>query len=286
MLRELLKYHKPSSSSAKSKQLTPFTWSNKRPGMANIQSRLDRGDPIIKLHSLLKRLRTELRKWNKNSFGWCHAQIEAIKRSFEILQSAEQTTDVLAMENNLQLELDEKLKRLEIKWRQKAKQKWLEGGDANTRYFHLTAVLQSKSNFIHSIQTREGHTVTEWELIGNEFADYFNDLFTSDCSWSPTKIADYVAEHMTSLILEVDNQELCMIPSPDEIKNTVFAISAYKSPGPDGFPSSFFKQYWHIVGEKIIEATTYFFSMGRIPPAINHTYITLIPKNSKSHLVE
>ncbi|KAL0294951.1 UNVERIFIED_CONTAM: hypothetical protein Sangu_3207900 [Sesamum angustifolium] len=36
------------------------------------------GDPINKLHGLLKRLRGELREWNKTTFGWCHNHIEAI----------------------------------------------------------------------------------------------------------------------------------------------------------------------------------------------------------------
>ncbi|KAL0408606.1 UNVERIFIED_CONTAM: putative ribonuclease H protein [Sesamum radiatum] len=332
-----------------------YTWSNKRPGKANIQSRLDRGvansdwcllypktiithlpaiasdhcpllldthpnteprprpfffeemwfrdysceilvadtwllsvagNPINKLHCLLKRLRTELRKWNRNSFGWCHSQIDSIKKSLEILQASDQNSEVIALGNNLQLELDEQLKRIETKWRQKAKQKWLEDGDANTKYFHLTAVLQSKSNFIHSIKSKEGHTVTEWDMIGKEFADYFKSLFSTDCFLSQSEIADCVTEHMTTVFSEADNQELSMIPTPDEIKNTIFDMAAYKSPGPDGFPPSFFKQYWHIVGDKVTEAISYFFTSGSISPAINHTYITLIPKNSKAHLVE
>ncbi|KAL0404010.1 UNVERIFIED_CONTAM: hypothetical protein Sradi_2041800 [Sesamum radiatum] len=216
----------------------------------------------MKLHGLLKRLRAELRKWNKNSFGWCHTNIETIKRKIGTLQDAEQSNEVLVLEDNLQIELDEQLKRMEIKWRQKAKQKWLPEGDANTKYFHLTAILQSKSNFIHSIRAREGYTVTEWDLIG--------------CA----------VEYMSNTISNSVNEELALIPSPDEIKDTVFAMAAFKSPRPDDFPSSLFKQYWHIVGEKVVEAVTFFFSFGILPPAINHTYITLIPKNQTAHLVE
>ncbi|KAL0307389.1 UNVERIFIED_CONTAM: hypothetical protein Scaly_2984100 [Sesamum calycinum] len=55
-------------------------------------------------------------------------------------------------------------------------------------------------------------------------------------------------------------------------------MSAFKIPGFDGFPPSFFKHYWHIVGKQVIEAVTYFFSTALIKPAINHSFIALIPK--------
>ncbi|KAL0347699.1 UNVERIFIED_CONTAM: hypothetical protein Scaly_1785900 [Sesamum calycinum] len=100
------------------------------------------------------------------------------------------------------------------------------------------------------------------------FRDYSCEALVAD-TWL-FFVADCVAEHMTCLISKIENQELCMIPSSDEIRNIVFGMSAYKSPGPDGFLPSFFKQYWHIVGENVIEATTYFFSTG-VPPAATHT---------------
>ncbi|KAL0402832.1 UNVERIFIED_CONTAM: LINE-1 retrotransposable element O protein [Sesamum radiatum] len=244
------------------------------------------GDPMRKLHSLLKKLRSELRKWNHKTFGWCHNKIETIKREIGNLQKLDQTGDVLSLESNLQMELDEQFKRLETKWRQKAKQKWLEEGDANTKYFHLTAVLQSKANFIHSIQTRQGNAVTEWEMIGNEFSYFFKSLFQSECSWSQSELSNCVHEFMIKSISESDNQSLCLIPSPEEIRDTIFSMASFKSPGPDGFPPSFFKQYWHIVGKQFVEATIHFFSTGHITPAINHTYISLVPKNSKAASVD
>ncbi|KAK4397287.1 hypothetical protein Sango_1565300 [Sesamum angolense] len=53
------------------------------------------------------------------------------------------------------------------------------------------------------------------------FRDYSCEALVAD-TWL-FFVADYVAEHMTCLISKIDNQELCMIPSSDEIWNTVFA---------------------------------------------------------------
>ncbi|KAL0434726.1 UNVERIFIED_CONTAM: hypothetical protein Sradi_0180500 [Sesamum radiatum] len=101
------------------------------------------------------------------------------------------------MEGNLQWELDEQFMRLETKWRQKAKQRWFEEFDENIRFFHLTAILQSKANFIHSINDGNGNVLTEWELIA-------------------------------------ENQDICRLPSPKEIRAVVFNMASFKSPGPDG----------------------------------------------------
>ncbi|KAL0312769.1 UNVERIFIED_CONTAM: hypothetical protein Sradi_5676200 [Sesamum radiatum] len=332
-----------------------FTWSNKRPGMANIQSRLDRGVanaewcllypkahilhlpptasdhcplllethpnyanrsrpflfeemwfrdfscetliadvclspvagcPILRLHNLLKSLRIELRKWNRRTFGWCQDNINRIKQSLNDLQPLDQTSEVLAMQENLQCELDEQLLRLETKWRQKAKQMWLKDGDANTKFFHLTAILQSKANFIHSIKTRDNNVATDWEHIGNEFSIYFRSLFKSELDQSQPLPIEHISELMRCVISEEENSEICALPTTEEIKGVVFNMASFKSPGPDGFPPCFFKKYWHIVGKHLNEAVRHFFLSGQLPPAINHTYITLIPKSLKADTVE
>lgn len=36
-------------------------------------------------------------------------------------------------------------------WREKSKQRWMEKGDANTRFFHLSTVTQRRYNFIHHL---------------------------------------------------------------------------------------------------------------------------------------
>lgn len=49
-------------------------------------------------------------------------------------------------------ELDEHLKREEIFWQKKAKTRWLEEGDANTHYFHITTIVHRRHNKIKCIQ--------------------------------------------------------------------------------------------------------------------------------------
>ncbi|KAL0352596.1 UNVERIFIED_CONTAM: hypothetical protein Scaly_1648300 [Sesamum calycinum] len=197
---------------------------------------IDLGNLASQMHCLLRKLRTELRKWNRRVFGWCHNHINAIKSKLEELQPLDQTSNIFALREQLQTELDEQLTRLQIKWQQKVKQRWFENGDANTKFFHLMVILQSKANFIHSIKTQEGNVVREWKHIGNEFSLYFKSLFQSDFEYSRPPPSDHLLEILPSVVTADGNHEICVIPTAEEIKATVFEMASFKSPSPDGFP--------------------------------------------------
>ena len=71
---------------------------------------------------------------------------------------------------------------------------------------------------------------------------------------------------------------LCSTTSPENIKNTLFQMCDLKAPRPDGFPVLFYKEYWPIVGEMVINTVTSFLEDGRLPSEVNSSLIALIPK--------
>ncbi|GJY90761.1 putative RNA-directed DNA polymerase, eukaryota, reverse transcriptase zinc-binding domain protein [Tanacetum coccineum] len=76
----------------------------------------------------------------------------------------------------------------------------------------------------------------------------------------------------------------------DEIKEAMFSIGDDRAPGPDGYTSAFFKKGWDIMGVDVCKAIRDFFVNGHILKEINHTYISLIPKevvsNNQSDFVQ
>lgn len=59
-------------------------------------------------------------------------------------------------------------------------------------------------------------------------------------------------------------------------------MSDDKSPGPDGFPTGFFKHNWNIVKEDMSEVILEFFKKGCLLREWNATFIMLIPKFEKA----
>ena len=54
---------------------------------------------------------------------------------------------------------------------------------------------------------------------------------------------------MEAVITGAENEEICRVPTADEIRRIVFEMQPLKAPGPDGLPGLFYKHYWSIVGD-------------------------------------
>ena len=83
---------------------------------------------------------------------------------------------------------------------------------------------------------------------------------------------------ITLVISNDDSSSLLEEVTNDEYKETFFSMNPHKAPGPDGFGTNFFQTYWHIVGNDLSLAIKSLFFHWKLPPPLNHTIITVIPK--------
>lgn len=80
------------------------------------------------------------------------------------------------------------------------------------------------------------------------------------------------------VVSQDDREALCVPFTKREVKEAIWQIGGDKAPGPDGYNSQFFKDFWDIVGNEVCEAVLDFFNTGRLLKQLNATTITLIPK--------
>lgn len=54
-------------------------------------------------------------------------------------------------------------------------------------------------------------------------------------------------------VLTIDQQlMLLQMVTEEEIKEALWSIPVHKSPGPDGFGSSFYRQAWEVIREDVV----------------------------------
>ncbi|KAL0014567.1 hypothetical protein SO802_001636 [Lithocarpus litseifolius] len=203
----------------------PFTWSNKREGLANIKERLDRAFANDRWRFLFPR-----------ATGW--------------------------------------LRREEILWKNKSRNKWLTTTDLNAKYFHLSTIIRRKRNAIAFLKNQQGRWILGRVEIGQSFVDYFINLFSTSNTPIPNNLENLISPSLS----EEEVEMLACMPSVEEIKDVVFSLGSHKAPSLDGMSAHFYKCYWNFIGGEIVEAVNIFFSKGYILKEINHTFIALIPK--------
>lgn len=104
---------------------------------------------------------------------------------------------------------------------------------------HLTTIIHIIHNTIHRILTNHNTWLSDREEIGKAFEQKISNLFTSISLSLPVSLQGLIPKQIN---VEA-NCELEQIPDLEEIREPAFTMGTYKSPGPDGMTTMFYKMY-------------------------------------------
>lgn len=91
---------------------------------------------------------------------------------------------------------------------------------------------------------------------------------------------DECLKYIPRLVADDINEKLFKPVSDEEIKKAIDSLGELKAPGPDGYNGLFFKKKWDTVGKDVCQAIQSFFNGEDLPPEINETIMSLVPKIS------
>jgi hypothetical protein len=150
---------------------------------------------------------------------------------------------------------------------------WIKEGDANTALFHASARYRKGKNFIATVISREGQTLTSHDDNAAEFADFYNGMLGTHENREAT--IDLEA-------LGVPSHELANLDAPfseDEVWETIKRLPSDKAPGSDGFTGRFYKTCWPIIKTDVMAAISCVWARKfRNLRPLNSAFITLLPK--------
>ena len=213
------------------------------------------------LYVLLKRLKGLKRPLRilRSHFGEVTSRLVDLRKELLVIQSAcdADPDNPLLLEDlaHLMLAFQRAKEDEEVFYKQRAKVKWLNEGDGNTRFFHHAVRERRATNFISSICDSDGlfHYGDE---VPQTFIDYFQGVLgTEDPCVTPMMDQALFDRRLTLH----ESLEIVRPFTNDEIKCALFSIGKDKASGSDGFSSLFFKRAWPIIGNDFLTAIHSFF---------------------------
>ncbi|XP_039041212.1 uncharacterized protein LOC120179791 [Hibiscus syriacus] len=211
------------------------------------------GDPIQALFCKIKRLKAELRAFNKRFYSNISGKVDEKREQLEKKQIVTLTggnPGDMAEERKIYFELIDLEKAERLFYQQKAKVDWLLDGDQCTKFFHSQVAVKRKRNTIR---------------IGTEDSNVqgCSDLFLSD-------LLGYALPAGA-------NVDLVKAVTSDEVRVAIWSQGKDKAPGPDGYTAGFFQSAWDIVGTDFMAAVRFTgFNLGYLP--VRYLGFPLVPR--------
>ncbi|XP_040990995.1 uncharacterized protein LOC121238231 [Juglans microcarpa x Juglans regia] len=197
----------------------------------------------------LNQCKQKLLQWSKQRWGNSNQQLSKNMTLLTELQKENkgQLNDQI---KQVQRDTNKLLEEENLRWQQRAKQRWLREGDRNTKFFHQCASLRRKVNMIKKLVDDDGQEVHSNERISSLFQDYYKEFFSTS---SPENISTCL-ESMEPRVTEDMNANLTRIYTQQEIEEALFQMEGLSSPGLDGFPAAFYQKQWPFIGKQVSEA--------------------------------
>lgn len=109
-------------------------------------------------------------------------------------------------------------------------------------------------------------------LVRNHFGAIFTTSGSCDFEEAIEVLDPVVSNEMNSHLQALVTDVL--------IQKVAKQLGGLKAPGEDGFSSIFYHELWHLVGASVCNTVRSFFKKYDMPPKLNKTLVTLIPKTT------
>ncbi|GJW88208.1 RNA-directed DNA polymerase, eukaryota, partial [Tanacetum coccineum] len=215
---------------------------------------------ISLLKKKLQALKSMIKTWckeDKKSSNEYRFSMQSRLTELDKLFDKGKSNDALVIERTSLLKALQDLNaRHSLDMAQKAKICWAIEGDENSKYFH-GIINKKRSQLAIRGVLANGDWIEEPSKVKDEFLNHFSNRFSKPAG--PCIMPD---ASMFKQISFDQNVELESNVNYEEIKHAVWDCGTNKSPGPDGFTFEFFRRYWSIINQDVVNVVQEFFASG------------------------
>lgn len=237
-------------------------------------------NPFLRLYTKMQCTARRLRLWARSRIGNNRLLLAAAKQLILILDVVQEHKILTPQELLLKRDLKNRLLTMaaieKLRARQQSRITFIKAGDANSKYFFLSANGRRRKNFIKTLNTGQ-RVIHRQEEKEKAILDHFSSVLGSTTTrnetlnWEPVNLSRQDLQH-----LEADFTE-------EEIKETIMDLKPESAPGPDGFIGIFLKTCWDIIKDDLILAVHYFQNLHEQHfNILNSAHIVLIPRTTEA----
>eukprot|EP00253_Pinus_taeda_P022073 PITA_22073 len=240
------------------------------------------GSPSFIWEMKIKKTRKALKDWAKISYKEPERVKKNLQQELDKIQIQIEQQGLTAQLKKEEWEAQGQLMRIkreeETKWRTKSRQLWLKEGDKNTAYFHKQATVRMIRNNVTSITDGNGSQHIDQEAIKRAASLHYKKLLSENHEES-----DYsdMLQHIPKGISQEMNEKLNQEITEEEIKKTIWTLQPDKSPGPDGFPINFYRDFWYLIKKDLVKMLRGIQRKKKMGGFTNSTFLALIPKETR-----
>eukprot|EP00253_Pinus_taeda_P009912 PITA_09912 len=137
-------------------------------------------------------------------------------------------------------------------------------------------------NLISHIQNDQGERIETHEGIEENFLRYFKKVH-QEPSIDRLPTIEKILQQIPKLIIEEHNLLLLQPILLHEVDSAVKQLKAGKAPGPNGFTSNFFHQFWDLIQIEVWQLVEESHALRWMYPGLNATFMALIPKTAEAN---
>eukprot|EP00253_Pinus_taeda_P002560 PITA_02560 len=212
------------------------------------------GSKMYQLQQKLWFLKSHLKRWNRETFGNIFEEQQKLNNELKELHQKIITTGhtdaTLEQERHLSDQLENRRKQEEIYWRQKSR-------------------------------NQQGARVEEHKEIEQILLNHFQQVHREPAGDRQREI-EKITSNIPKLVTAEQNELLMRPVQPQEVDEAMAQLKEGKSPGPDGFTTTFFHAFWDMIKKEVWEIVEESRAKRWILPSLNSTFIALIPKEENS----
>lgn len=159
------------------------------------------------------------------------------------------------------------------------KENWAVIGEKGSSYFFNSFKARRKINSIHSIYQEDGVLVHEVENIRNVFFYYYyfhKDIYANELT-NPADEEVVLVQQFCQLS-SVQQNEMEIDFSKNDLRLSLFSMPNGKSPGSDGLPPEFYRAVWDLIHTDMLEVFNESLTFNCLSPSQSLPIVTGTPK--------